>query len=401
VVSLGVTAMVVAPGSACRQAEEPQPPVKPAAAGAVGAVFVATNLEAGGGIAMFDRDAEGKLKYVATFATGGLGADDERQVDSLGSQDSIVISDGRLFTVNAGSNQLSVFKIEPAKLTLLSTSASGGEFPVSVGVRGDLLYALNVGGKGNITGFRIGADGSLTPIPGSTREFNIAPSDPLNTDMTPSQVSFVPGHDLLLVTEKGFPAPGETGKIDAYKVGPDGLLSEQPVTTDSTGRGPFGFAFTPAGHLLVVESVGGAGIDGHSSGAVSSYRLEEDGRATVISPSVDCRNRGTCWIAAHGPYAWVTNPTGLTVTGYRVADDGTVTLLQPDGKTAETGEATYPLDLAVTADGKFLYTLNPGQNSIGQFRVDPATGYLTSLGMARIQPDAFQSLQGMATYDYP
>lgn len=405
-VGLAVALLAVASVS-CRPREEappspePEPQPEPEPTGAVGAVFAATNLEAGNGIVMFERDAEGKLTYVATVDTGGLGADDERNFDPLGSQGSIVVRDGRLYTVNAGSNELSVFEVAPGELTLLGTYPSGGEFPVSVAVRGDLLYALNVGGAGNVTGFRIEADGALSPIPESTRDLALEPTDPLNIDQTPSQVGFVPGRDLLLVTEKGFPDPGPPGQIHAYQVLDDGLLSEEPVTTDTAGRGPFGFDFTPDGHLLVVESVGGAGLDGHSTGAVSSYRLEDDGTATVISPSVDSRNRGSCWIIVRGSWAWITSSSAFTITGYRVGSDGSLALLQPDGKTASTGENTAPLDFDVTADGDFLYVLNAAQNAIGTFRVDPATGGLTSLGLARIQPDAFQSLQGLAVHDYP
>jgi 6-phosphogluconolactonase (cycloisomerase 2 family) len=401
VVNLAVALAAVASLPACPRVEPPPAPVAaPEPAGPVGAVVTATNLEAGNGIVLFDRDERGLLTYVDTFSTAGLGSPDSRPVDPLGSQDSILIADGRLYTVNAGSDQLSVFTIGPSTLTLVGAYPSGGDFPVGVAVRGDLLYALNVGGKGNVAGFRIGADGSLTPLAGSSRELDLTPADPVNTDQAASHVGFVPGRDLLLVTTKGFAEPGPTGKILAYRVGADGLLSDAPVVTDSAGRGPFGFAFGAGGHLLVVESAGGAGIDGHSSGAVSSYRIEEDGRATAISPSVDCRNRGSCWIAVHGPYAWTTNPSGSTLSGYRIAADGTLTLLQEDGTAAKAGEATYPLDLAVTADGKFLYTLNPGQNSIGIFSVESATGDLTLLGMARIRPESFQSLQGIAVYDY-
>lgn len=49
-------------------------------------------------------------------------------------------------TVNAGSNTLSVFWLEEGRLRLRQVLASGGTFPVSVAIHGDLLYTLNAHG---------------------------------------------------------------------------------------------------------------------------------------------------------------------------------------------------------------------------------------------------------------
>lgn len=44
-----------------------------------------------------------------------------------------------------------------------------GSRPISLDVHGDLLYVLNAGGDGNISGFAIGPQGTLTALPGSSR----------------------------------------------------------------------------------------------------------------------------------------------------------------------------------------------------------------------------------------
>ena len=63
----------------------------------------------------------------------------------------------------------------------------------------------------------------------------------------PAQVSFSPGGEVLVVTEKG------TNLIDTFRVDEDGLAG-QVVTHPSAGVTPFGFAFTRNGTLIVSEA---------------------------------------------------------------------------------------------------------------------------------------------------
>src|SRR5947208_5976784 len=88
-----------------------------------GAVYALTNSPAGNAVAYFARSAQGGLTYVGSFATGGNGTG-----ANLGSQGSIALSDnGReLFAVNAASNTVSAFAVEPDGLRLDGQFASGG-----------------------------------------------------------------------------------------------------------------------------------------------------------------------------------------------------------------------------------------------------------------------------------
>lgn len=77
-----------------------------------------------------------------------------------------------LLAVDTGSNQISVLRIGPdGSLSLVrgGVVSSGGELPVSVAIRRGLLYVANASpADGNLTGFRLGREGQLTAIPGST-----------------------------------------------------------------------------------------------------------------------------------------------------------------------------------------------------------------------------------------
>src|SRR3989442_6932721 len=143
--------------------------------GAPGAVYTSTNSPTGNAVVAFQRAANGSLTPAGRFATGGSGTG-----GGLGNQGAVVLSDDRqlLFAVNAGSNQITSFEVPPHGLRRADLVASGGVEPVSLTVRGQLLYALNAGSQGNISGFAIGRDGQLAPLSGSTRPLSAAGTGP-------------------------------------------------------------------------------------------------------------------------------------------------------------------------------------------------------------------------------
>src|SRR3954467_13823604 len=137
-------------------------------------VYVQTNDASSNGVLSFDREADGRLAPLDSFATGGRGTGRPH----LPSQSSIVLTgDGRrLVVVNAGSDDLSLFAVGDDGLHLADRVPSGGETPTSVAVFGDLVYALN-NGTPNIAGFTIDG-GRLAELEGSTRQLSADEADP-------------------------------------------------------------------------------------------------------------------------------------------------------------------------------------------------------------------------------
>src|SRR3954468_22376275 len=131
-------------------------PVAAAAEGSAGAVYTLTNT-ATNAVIVFDRSASGVLTWSGTFPTGGSGG-------ALGSQGAVAVSDdGRwLYAVDAGSNDIAVFKITNAGLVRRDRIASGGIQPVSVTTSHDVVYVVNAASS-SIAGFR-SKDGTLSPI---------------------------------------------------------------------------------------------------------------------------------------------------------------------------------------------------------------------------------------------
>jgi len=327
-----------------------------AAPGSPGAVFTSTNASPGNSVLVYDRAADGSLRPAGSVATGGTGTG-----AGLGDQGAIALSREGLFVVNAGSNDISSFVVKGDRLTPAGRVPSGGQQPISVTVHDDVLYVLNAGGAGNVSGFRVARDGTLTPIAGSTR--------PL-AGSGPAEVAFTPDGGALLVTEKA------TNTIDRFPVGPAGVAGD-PVGRPSNGPTPFGFAFDGRGHALVSEAGGGPG----GTSAVSSYGVGPGGSLSPISPSVPNNQHATCWVTVtkNGRFAYTANTGSGTVSGYRVAHDGSIALLDPSGVTAQAGAA--PSDAAQSESSRGLFVLSQGSGTIEAYRIH-GDGSLTTVDVA-------------------
>src|SRR2546425_1654639 len=183
-------------------------------ADAPGAVYALTNQTSGNAVAIFARGADGSLNWSSSVVTGGTGAG-----SGLGSQGALALSDdGRwLFAVNAGSNDVSAFEVTGSGLSLTSRVGSGGQRPISLTVHGGVLYVLNAGGDGNISGFNIGSAGELAAIPGSTRAVSGA-------SVGPAQGAFSPSGAWLVVAEETANPP------EVYTVGGAGIAPPATAT---------------------------------------------------------------------------------------------------------------------------------------------------------------------------
>ncbi len=323
----------------------------------VGAVYTLTNEVAGNRVVVFDRASDGTLTPAGTYPTGGLGSG-----NGLGSQGALVLSKGSkwLFGVNAGSNEVSVLSVDPVGVTMVDKVSSGGTRPISLTTFKNLLYVLNAGDNGNITGFHVGGDGHLTAIPGSTR--------PLSGNTTgPAQVQFSADGKLLAVTEKN------TNMIDIYIVNRDGTATG-PASHPSAGTTPFGFAFGREGKLLVSEAFGGAA----NASAASSYTASKSGGFNVVSASSLTHQTAACWLVLtdNERYIYTANAGSDSITGYRVANSGNLTPLNSDGRTGLTGDGSHPTDMALNNNSRFLYVLTTTNHGIGAFEVQ-ANGSLT------------------------
>jgi 6-phosphogluconolactonase len=329
-----------------------------------GAVFVMTNSVDKNEIIAFRRNDDGGLQQTRTFETDGRGSGGN--VDPLGSQGSLVLSQDRsyLFAVNAGSGELSVFRVQGDLLSLEDKVISGGSEPVAVTQHADLVYVVNAGGNGNVVGFRW-HHGELTEIPNSTRFLS-------GSNSAPGSIAFSPDGKFVAVTEK------QTSKLDVFSVQTDGTLSPA-VVTPSAGPGEFAISFALNGTALVSETGPAGGVD---ASALSSYALLASGSLTPITTSVPTLGAATCWQVAtpDGRFVYTSNAGTATISGFSINANGSLAPLPGTVQGSNPSGATN-IDVTISSDGKFLYTLNAGNGTIGIFAIHK-DGTLTNLGSA-------------------
>ena len=315
-----------------------------------GHVYVQTNNAAGNAVVAFERDQDGRLTHEQTVATGGLGTS-----AGLGDQGALAITDDKrhVLVVNAGSDSVSLFRINRDGLRLVDVQAVGDR-PVSVDAHDDLVYVLSQGAD-TIEGLEIKDRGDLRSIPQSTRPLSTA-------NANAAQVAFSPDGRVLAVTEK------DTQTIDTYLVRSNGR-ADGPNAQPSSGATPFGFQFGPDGRLYVSEAPGSA---------ASSYNVDSAGRISVISASVPNHQAAACWlvVTSDGRFAYTANAGTANVSHYTIDANGALTLVG-DGANGATDPG--PVDLDVTDGDGFLYVLNSRSGSISGFSVDKGDGSLTKL----------------------
>jgi 6-phosphogluconolactonase len=319
---------------------------------AVGAAYSISNAASGNELVVYSRSSDGSLTPAGSVSAAGLGTG-----GGLASQGAVAVTDdGRtVLAVNPGSNSVAAFAVTSNGPQLLNTAPSSGIRPVSVAVHKGLVYVLN---KNNValatvSGFTLDNDG-LSPIPGSTRFLNVGATDA-------AQVKFSPTGGVLVVTGRS------SNRIDTFRVGDDGRLSDLKSFNVAPGATPFGFDFDSKGHLLVSL----AGVGG-SSGA-ASYDLSADGSVSTITAPVETGQRAACWLVAskNGRYAFVANAASSSVSTFAVSPAGELAF-----ERAATIDGMTALDLALSQNGHYLYVLAAGTHGIVTFEVG-ADGTLT------------------------
>jgi 6-phosphogluconolactonase (cycloisomerase 2 family) len=338
-----------------------------------GVVFVQTNEPSGNQIAVYDRARDGRLTRIATYPTGGLGgtASPGTESDHLASQGSLVFDREHrlLIAANAGSDTVSAFRVLGDKLRLTDVLPSGGQFPASIAVHGDLAYVLNSGGSGVVQGFRLDRHG-VTSIPGSARSLGLANTDPPDFLASPGQVGFTPDGGKLLVTTKA-----SRSSIDVFQVGAGGLLSASPVANPSATPVPFAFTFDPTGRLV-------AGEAGASS--VTTYAIQPGGMLTDARSQSDGQ-AALCWILRVGAFYYVSNTGSNTLSAFRADSSGQPSLVSAVAATTNPG----PIDLASSGDSLYVETGTNG--TVDEFRIGN-DGSLEPIGVVDDLPPGIEGI---------
>jgi 6-phosphogluconolactonase len=340
------------------------------AQGSTGAIFTMSNATTNL-VYFYKRASTGVLTLNGTYPTQGTGA------GGFNSQGAIIVGPTKhfLYVTNPGSDNITTLAIHPNNLTFVSMVSSGGTKPISLTAHGNRLYVLNYG-SWNISGFTIGSNGSLTPIPNSTVGLS-------STKVLPAEVGFSPDGTLLAVSESA------TNSLDTYTVDPGGI-AHGPLVQNSNGVLPVGFAFDHLGYLIVSEA---------TPSALSSYSVSPGGVLSVVSGSVPDHGGAACWVAVTNSaalpteYTYTTNTHTSSISGYSVASNGALTLLTSNGISAQLPAGSHILDMALSADSQYLYVVQEFIGQITGFKVN-SDGSLTQVTNVSGIPISFYGLTG-------
>lgn len=326
-------------------------------------VYTQTNEPGQNRIAEIGWNADGTFSKPHYYLTGGQGTG-----AGLGIQGALTLSQDHrwLFVVNAGSNDISTFRLSNGGAQLVNRISSRGVTPVSVTSRGNLVYVVNAG-DGKVVGFHVNENGQLSAISGGVSRLS-------RTGVAPGEISFNPEGDTLYVSEKN------TNRISVYSLDASGAISNR-IWIASPGATPFGFAFGRRGKLFVSEAQGG--VAGGST--VSSYLTGDDGYPWVISAAVPTFQTAACWVGTtwDGKFAYTGNAGSDTITGYRVFDGGQLSILNSRGVSGRMPAGAGAVDLAT--DASHLYVLGNKLGLIVSYDID-ADGNLRRSYIARGLP---------------
>ena len=295
----------------------------------------------------------------------------------MGSQDSLIVAGKCLLAVNAGSDNVSTFKIVDSEtIELVDTFSSGGTYPVSIAHRDGLVYVLNAGqdgtggNPGSIQGFHLrGYSCRLDSINnGKKRLLQINKGIPLlqtfneTGDLrppafpaSPAQIGFTPEGNVTVTikstngTDDFFP---HQGSINVYYIDEETGGAAEVTQTLVNGLIPFSFAFDGSGNLLLSEAFGGGNLGQPNTGGVSYYENVDSSVPSFLS-TANTTQTTTCWVRYNerNSCAFTTNNGGSSITSLTV-QNGNVKVLDPVAATLDV-----PVDLNFSPDQKFLYAL--------------------------------------------
>jgi 6-phosphogluconolactonase len=286
---------------------------------ASGHVYVNNNTAGHNTISGFDRHADGTLTPIVgtPFDAGGAGVGSP--TGSAGALQET--SDGRyLLAVDAAANEIAVLKIKAdGSLRLVEREPSNGTTPISIATYGQLVYVANTGAGGsNYTGFTLNAGGHLSPIAGSTYA--------LPDNALPGQVLFS-GDGRHLAGMRVGPNAGPSF-IDSFSVGADGRLTPAPGSPFAAQRiGPFGSQFRPSDpNQLFVSNAHDGALNGSVS--VYDVGADGTLTPVAGSPFADLQT-APCWVAiSHdGANLYAINTGSSSVSSYSIAASGALSLL--------------------------------------------------------------------------
>jgi 6-phosphogluconolactonase (cycloisomerase 2 family) len=284
-----------------------------------------------------------------------------------------------------------------------SMSLVGNGGPVATGVQpvqmvitpdAKTMFIVNSGANGtagSITAYTFNGDGTLTAAGSGTA-----------AGETPIAAAVDPSGKFLFVANQGNSADVNSGTVSVFSVSGANLteVTGSPFPTalvgEVSGTGPSAVAVSPVGSFLYVAN--------QFSNTVESFTYDASGALTFINeygaganPSGLAFSRcagvssgsstSTC-AAADATNLFVANSGSNNVSVFAACIQVSATCATPNGTLAQIASGSPvsagvgPSTILINPTSDFVYAVDRGSNQVSGFQYSPATGALTSLGVA-------------------
>ena len=268
------------------------------------------------------------------------------------------ILDGTISQYRIGADG-SLTPLTPASVTVLR-----GPNSVVANPAGPYAYEANYNDNA-VSQFNIGAGGGLVPMMMPTVMGGL---------IGPSSIALNPSGTVAYVTN--FTLGNGPGSVMEYVVQANGSLATNPMSASVlTGNNPNYALVDPSGKYLYVVNLANAA----ASGTVSQYAIQADG--TLVSIAADVPTQGghpyAITVDATSQNAYVPNRTGNSVAHFSIGANGALTLVGTPLVLPGLG----PTSVALDSTGKFAYVADRSGTTVSQFAV-AADGSLTALPAA-------------------
>ncbi|MGA7498889.1 MAG: beta-propeller fold lactonase family protein [Isosphaeraceae bacterium] len=329
----------------------------------------------------YRQNSHGQLTQIGSFNTGGTGVANPQGL--LGPDDSdkevIASPDGRLlFAVNQGSNSIAVFRVHrDGSLGLVNNTAisSGGTEPVSLAIGDGRLYVVNRGDEvqglvptiaPTITVFNIRRNGVLTQ--------DLAATTTLPLGLSPSQV-LISSTSRLAFVDTFTPPPLNTvtdaNEVLPFQIAADGALI--PVSSGGVGAPVtppllLGLAQNPTQNIIY------AGLTGAKQ--VGVFTFDHAGNLKLVG-TVSVQGNGPCWtlVSANGKFLYTVDTGTNSVGVFSLANPLHPVQIQEfvlGGPQNSTGDPTAErettdFEFALDPSGKTLYVIDHQTDAAGNF----------------------------------
>lgn len=395
---------------------------------AMGAIYVATNKPDNNTIVAYHQMTDGSLKAIGEFPSGGKGTGDVEIFEGSKNDPTHPLADGvdplisaygvfktnddkHILVVNAGSASVTSFNVNADhSLTLANTVKAGDKYPLSIAAHKDVVYVASSGTattppfSGNITGYKISSNGTLSPIEGSTRDLGARPSC----------IAYTDDGNFLIVNEL------VTGMVKVFKANADGSISKEPISKIASphdsdkGRWlaiPVGFDVLSVadGYAIFVsearfldnkgmlraekDKVPQAPLYSWQTGSTSSYLLGKDGVIKLVSGDVltgtayEGGQIANCWVevSKSGRTLYAANALSSSISTYDIKQTGAI-VLRNEQTYKDASEGLFFSDLYLSKDGKYLNQLIGNKGQVLVFKV-LENDKLERIGMYGNMPD--------------